>query len=185
MWPTDAILIERSHQYKSEPLRRELGRLMAVLIIVALAVRIWQVRTGDMAASVSHDPTVFPSPQATASTLAQSQITSVELRWMIDCDPTNGRYELGVYGQDAADCQPSARISVTYLQTALVARGILVWTEYLTPVANADNLGCLAEIREITSNAVVGALCQAGATLHRLDGNGLDQGIALEVWAAN
>jgi hypothetical protein len=179
MCTTDFLVIERSDHFRREQGRYEAGRLVALLVILGFAGLFLQVQTTNPVASAAPGTAIVAMPQGAGDDPVTPD--SIELRWMVGCDLLSGGYVLGVYDPDSADCAPSGRLSATRLQTALIARGVLAWNEYLEPLGDLGNADCVAEIRAVADSVVVGHLCQTGATLHRLVTVGMVQGTSVDL----
>ena len=157
----------------TEP-RRTLARNGIILLLIGLGLRIFflhnDIETPPAAAAdVSTLVGVTTSPVTNPTTLT----ILVRFEWLNRCQPSSG--QLGFYAAGDAPCHPSRIVSLPWLQSQMVASGLLTSNEYLDQVPYPTNPACTVIVLTGPSTPV-GWICSDANGLYRTDITGQDPG---------
>ncbi|MEK7325714.1 MAG: hypothetical protein AAB217_10715, partial [Chloroflexota bacterium] len=109
------------------------------------------------------------------------QPTFVRLEWLNQCDPTRQGLALYTVGDDP--CRPGQTVSLTWLQSQLIMKGLLAPTEYLEWVANPTNTACQAVVLAGSNSTRNGWVCADWRGIYRTSLAGQDSGKRLQYWS--
>jgi len=169
--------------------KRRMARAGALIFIIALGLRIYQIATGGTAVAAAAEVTAAaPSPppplaadSGSGAATAGQPTTFAYVAWLNNCDPT--QTQLGLYAAGDVPCQPGRTVSLTWLQSQLTAAGMLASGEYLEQAANLTVPACFAAILTRADGLQAGWLCSDARGLYRTDASGTDLGGRWQVWS--
>lgn len=163
-----------SDETLSEP-RRTLARNGILILLIGLGLRILfhhqQIETPPAAAA---DVGITTSPIMNPTTPA----ILVRFEWLNHCQPSSG--QLGFYAFGDAPCHPSRIASLPWLQSQMVAGGLLTSNEYLDQAPYPTNPACSIIVLTGPSTPV-GWICSDANGLYRANVSGQDLGSRVQL----
>jgi hypothetical protein len=163
----------------TEP-RRTLARNGIIILLIWLGLHIFfqnhdaQTPSVAAAADVSTRVGVTTSPVTNPTT----PVILVRFEWLNRCQPSSG--QLGFYAANDAPCHPSRIASLPWLQSQMVAGGLLTSNEYLDQAPYSTNPAC-AVIVLTSPSTPVGWICSDANGLYRTDITGQDRGSRVQL----